>query len=137
MKKIFAVLMVAILVLALCACGGRDKVREAAATAPELDMTEYLILKTENEAKAEAEYDGNIYRYTGYVVEIKDDYCTVGYYHLDEDGEIYGDGVHQMTVYLEQEDLVKLSTREIYTFAGEFECDVIIPNFRNAILIEE
>ena len=129
MKKALPLLLALVLCLSLCACG-RSSVKQKASTAPYLDLTTYFLTENENEAKAEAEYDGNIYRYTGIVVEIDSDYCAVGYYNMS------GEPVYQMYVHLAKEDLVMLSTGETYTFAGEFESNVLLPDLRNAVIVE-
>lgn len=64
-----------------------------------------------------------MFRYTGAVYEINDGYCIV-------------EGVRYMQVFLE-EDLVKLNKGEVYTFVGVFKHAALIPDMRNAILLED
>ena len=126
MKKILSLILVLVMCLSLYGCGGNN-VEEQAASAPSLNLQTYRDMREENKATADAEYDGNIYRYTGIITEVNSTYCVAGTY----------EGSYEIDIYLEQEDLLKLNTGEMYTFAGVFESEALVPNLNDAILIDE
>lgn len=128
MKKIISLCVVVVLCL-LCACNTRNNIRDQASSAPYLDLTNFFVMQQENQAKAASEFDGNVYRYTGTVVYIGHNYCTLGIYSS-------GDWLYQMDVYLAEEDLVQLINYETYTFVGEFNSSVIRPALKKAILVD-
>ena len=126
MKKILSFTLALVLCLSLSACGGNN-VEKQADSAPILNLQTYRDMREENEAKADAEYDGNIYRYTGIITEVNSTYCVAGTY----------EGSYEIDIYLEQDDLLKLNTGEMYTFAGVFESEALVPNLNDAILLDE
>lgn len=127
MKKALSLIFALLLCMSLCACSSRNRVKKQVSSAPYISLLSYRIMREENEAKAEAEYNGNIYRYTGIITEINSTYCVAGTY----------EGSYEIYIYLEQEDLVKLNKGESYTFAGVFESTVLTPNLNDAILIDK
>jgi len=135
MKKTTSISLVVVLCLVLTSCsafGGRNKIREQAETAPKLSLENYYDTLELNEAKAKAEYDGKVFRYTAKVTSIKDNYCYVGK-SLDFLGEIDADA---MLIYLDEEDLIKLNVGETHTFVGVFSCKMPrIPCLKDAILL--
>ena len=110
--------------LSFSGCDSRDKIRKQAYTAAELPIQTYADLLSENEARAKSEFEGNVYSYTGEVADIHNGFCTVK-------------GACYIDVYLAEEDLVKLSKGEEYTFVGVFEYDAICPNLKDAILFDK
>ena len=124
MKKIIALALVIVMCLSFSGCDSRDKIRKQADTAPVLSIQTYADMLEENEARAVAEFDGNVYSYTAEVYEISDVYC-------------YVKGARYMHVYLAEEDLVKLNKGETYTFVGVFEHEAICPNLKNAIVLDK
>ena len=128
MKKAASLILALVMCLSLCACGN-SRVKKNAATAPNLDLTAYYSMCLENEAKAKAEFHGNIYRYTGKVFQINSNYCVVEQYTKKF-------GRKTIYVYLDSEDLIKLSKGEKYTFAGEFKHRSLTPSLSGAVIAE-
>lgn len=137
MKKIISLILVAVMCLAFASCSafdGRKKVREQAETATVLSLQNYYETLEENGARAEAEYDGKMFKYTAEVSSITDNYCVVGT-SLDFLGPINADA---LLIYLDEEDLIKLSVGKTYTFVGVFDCKISrIPCLKKAIVLDD
>lgn len=102
------------------------------ATAQDFVYDDFRNLQEENEAKAEAEYDGKIFRRTAFVEEVKTDYFILS----EKWGNRY---ISPIVVELPKEELAELSVGDEVTVVGEFEYapDPNISKLVNAVLIAE
>lgn len=105
---------------------------EMVATAQDFVYDDFRNLQEENEAKAEAEYDGKIFRRTAFVEEVKTDYFILS----EKWGNRY---ISPIVVELPKEELAELSVGDEVTVVGEFEYapDPNISKLVNAVLIAE
>ena len=105
---------------------------EMVAPAQDFVYDDFRNLQEENEAKAEAEYDGKIFKRTAFVEEVKTDYFILS----EKWGNRY---ISPIVVELPKEELAKLSVGDEVTVVGEFEYepDPNISKLVNAVLIEE
>lgn len=110
--------------LGLAACGGTDASQgagelsqeEMLEQAEEFDAAAFSDLREENEAKAKQEYEGKIFRRTGYVESIKTDYIILSDY-------IYGGYYYPLVVELSEDEIANLSSEQEITVCGTFEYD--------------
>jgi hypothetical protein len=125
MKKIFALLLAAIMCLSFIACGNTQQTNSPIKTKDEL-LKEAKVVKADellneiggNKAKA-ATYVGSIYCITGHVVEIEEDHCLLlGADTGDWNNVIHSDDWYayaelaMFRVYLPAEELAKLNKCE-------------------------
>ncbi len=105
---------------------------EMVAAAQDFVYDDFENLQEENEAKAEAEYDGKIFKRTAFVEEVRTNYFILS----DKWGDMY---ISPIVVELPQEELVELSVGDEVTVVGEFgyEPDPNISKLVNVVLIEE
>ena len=107
MKKTISLILVAVMCLTFASCsalGGRKKVRELADIAPSLTCEEFWNVYKRNGARAKDEFDGKVYRISGEIFEVSEDYCYIN--------------DRRTKVYLEKEELLKLDRGEYHTFVG-------------------
>ena len=137
MKKIISLVLVVGMCLLLFACKKEDTNDEAkAATAPVLDLDAYKAAKKEDPEQAADEYEGQLYRFTGTVIKINDDYCVLGYEQFNPIFDMH-QTYYEMKIYLNKKALNKLEIGSEYTFAGRLEAGKDYPILQDAILIEE
>lgn len=161
MKKILALLLVAVMCLSLAACGGNgeDNKKETEATnetvsnedvwnsAEEITAEQLWDNIGGNAAKAET-YVGKTLKITGTVIEIEKDNCYI-MSHANENSTInhFEDGVKfdcefGIRVYLKAEELAELNIGDVITFAGVVDstgdeeygvAEAIVLYFKNAV----
>ena len=126
-KRLFALLLAAMLPLALTACGGdtssgnKDEVSASSSAASEASekskdemleqaetttFSELLTALQENKLRAQDTYVGNVYTYTECVTAIEEDYA-----------ELSG----SVKVYLPKEDLMSLNVNEVIRVVGTID----------------
>ena len=137
MKKFIALLLVAVMCLALAACGGKDTTTTEAltdTTAPEVSKLtkDELLAKassiTNDEAKSASSNPafanslvGNTYIIYGKVWNIEVDHLVIEIHTEDENGNkyAYGGSGLQIHAYIPNEDLIKSSLGSMVTVVGE------------------
>ena len=107
MKKLFSLLLVFMMILSLCACGGesKEKLLESAQDVHITDISNAII---DNMAKATEDYVGKPIKVTGRIKKIESNYFVLSEEHLQ-----YG-----INVYLPKEDLKELNRDEVITVVG-------------------
>ena len=78
MKKIIALILTLVMCLSLCSCGqSKEKMLE---TARLFDAVKFVSEADENLVNAQEKYENNVFRFRGFVDEIKEDYCVLTFY---------------------------------------------------------
>lgn len=81
----------------------------------EININEFIDLKSNNEAKAVKEYEGKLVQATGYVHGIKEDCCMIT--------PRAGSTINSMRVYLSIDDLAELTDDDKITVRGTMVID--------------
>ncbi len=133
MKKIISLILVLVLCLSLCACGGSDTAQTSETpdeTTTPSETTETLLTKdemlavavelgdyeadfVENKLRAEETYLGNTYVVTGTVTGIESEYIELQ--------SLVGTGFGKISLELPKEDLMALTTGQRIKVVGKFE----------------
>ena len=108
MKKILSLLLVATMILSLCACGGGESKENLLESAQEVYIADISNAIIDNMAKAIDDYVGKPLKITGRVSKIEKDYFVLSENHLQ-----YG-----INVYLPKEDLKELTRDDVITVVG-------------------
>lgn len=131
--------------LGLAACGGNSNSdadtsdsqtqelsqEEMLEQAEDFDYEAYREVREENEARAKQEYDGKVFRRTGYVEEIRTDYIILSEY-------IYGGYYNPLVIELPEDVIAGLSREQEITVCGTFqyEEDPNISRLVDAFIVE-
>lgn len=104
---------------------------EILASATEFDAEAFYDVQDENEAKAKQEYDGKVFRRTGYVDEITTDYIILTDF-------IYGGYYNPLIIELPEDVIAGLSREQEITVCGTFqyEEDPNISHLVDAFVVE-
>lgn len=133
MKKIISLILVLVLCLSLCACGGSETAQTSETpdeTTTPSETTETLLTKDEmladaveiddyeaefadNKLRAEEKYVGNIYLVTGVVTGIESEYIEIDC--------LISTGFGTISVPLPKEDLMMLTTGQRVKIVGQFD----------------
>lgn len=99
--------------------------------AEDFDYEAYREMREENEARAKQEYDGKMFRKTGYVDEIRADYIILSEY-------IYGGYYNPLIVELPEDVIAELSREQEITVCGilQYEEDPNISHLVEAFIVE-
>ena len=111
----------------LAACGGNSSTGDNAESesqelsqeemleqAEDFDGDAFYDMRKESEAKTKQEYDGKVFRVSGYVEEITTDYIIVSEYG-------YGVYYNPLVVELPEEEIANLTKEQEITVCGTFE----------------
>ncbi len=99
--------------------------------AEDFDGDAFEDMQKENEAKTKQEYDGKVFRVSGYVKEITTDYIIVSEYG-------YGVYYNPLVVELPEEEIANLTKEQEITVCGTFEYadDPNISHLVDAFIVE-
>lgn len=119
MKKIWALILAAALMLSLAACGRDNSVtkEEMLETATKLDCASLQTSYSENTVNAEETYVGNIYQITGYVTDIQEE--SIRLIPLNAPLDVFGRGEIEVEAFLSLDEIKELSTNEVINLVGE------------------
>ncbi len=128
MKKIIALLLVAVMCLSFVACGGgNDTPEEAKMSKDEMlnvatPLTREDINKSINNVAFAKSLIGNTYTFDAEVFSIAEDYAVVTFYIIDEQGA-YETAANVMVanLYLPSEELISLENQQRLNFVGQLE----------------
>lgn len=120
MKKALSLLLAFVLCLPLCACGDNNgnsteeklSQEDMLVVAQTLDASQYLKDYRANPLRAKENYVGKVYRLSGVVSEINDDYCEISYAFRSVT-------YLRIDVYFDKETLMNLTVDEGISFIGE------------------
>lgn len=145
MKKIIALLATVLLSVGLVGCSGTTtptneatepqtqeiSQEETLRQASEFDYETFRETEETNPAKAKQEYDGKVFRRTGYVDEITTDYIILTDF-------IYGGYYNPLIIELPEDVIAGLSREQEITVCGTFqyEEDPNISHLVDAIVVE-
>lgn len=119
----------------LAACGDNQSQKlsqeEMLEQAEDFDYEAYMEMQEENEARAKQEYDGKVFRRTGYVDEITADYIILSEY-------IHGGYCNPLIIELPEDVIAELSSEQEITVCGTFQYKESpnISRLVNAFLVE-